>query len=177
MSHAGVAGFVRCHCGLWSNESQRLTRFMPLANLFTLALTFVVGALIYRFRERILAPMRRFEARNAQRRADEARALFDSYAHYRQTVQLAEEQVEPVAKITVPDERTGQPMARFLFLGVQYASLGEAEAVRYAEIIAKARDFYIDLDRTWLPRHWGREPLAGALPDLTRREKVRPPRP
>jgi hypothetical protein len=143
---------------------------MPLTNLLTLVVTFVIGALLYCFRNRVLAPFRRFEARNAERRAEEARALFDRYAHYRQTVKLAEEQVEDVTRIQVRDERTGKPVERFLFLGVQYASRTEAEAARYAEIIGKARDFYIDLDRTWLPRRAGREPLASVFPDPCERK-------
>jgi hypothetical protein len=150
---------------------------MPLTNLLTLALTFLVGVLLYRFRDRVLAPFRRFEARNAARRAEEARALFDRTAHYHQTLKVAEEQVEEVTKIRVADERTGEPVERFLFLGVQYATLAEAEAARYVEIIAKARDFYIDLDRIWLPRRWWREPPASALPDSSKRDKVTPPRP
>jgi len=150
---------------------------MPLTNLLTLVLTFLIGALLYRFRDRVLEPFRRFDARNAARRAEEARALFDRNAHYRQTMQLAEEQVEEVMKVKVPDERTGQPTERFIFQGVQYATRADAEAVRYAEIIGKARDFYIDLDRVWLPRRWWREPPASALADLTRQDRVRPPHP
>src|SRR6266550_2765733 len=133
-----------------------------LTNLFTLALTFLIAALLYRFRDRVLAPFRRFEARNAARRAEEARALFDRYAHYHQTMKVAEEQIEEVTKIKVADERTGQPVERFVFLGIRYTTRAEAEAARHAEIIAKARDFYIDLDRIWLPRRWWREPLAAA---------------
>src|SRR5437868_6081053 len=124
---------------------------MPIANLLTVVLLFFVAALFYRFRQRLIAPLQRFEARNAQRRADEARALFDRSAHYRQTLHLAEEQFEEVTKITVPDERTGKPVERFLFLGVQYATRTEAEAARYAEVVGKAREFYIELDRNWLP--------------------------
>jgi len=136
---------------------------MPLENLLTLALFFFAGALFYRFKNRVLAPFRRFEAKNAQRRADEARALFDRYAHYRQTLQVAEEQVEAVEKIRVADERTGQPVERFLFQAVQYATLADAEAARYAEVVGKARDFYTDLDRNWLPRHGRYKPASPAL--------------
>lgn len=138
---------------------------MPLENLAGIVVIFLTGALLYRFRSSVLAPFRRFEARNAQRRADEARALFDRHAHYRHTLEIAEEQVETVEKIRVSDERTGQPVDRFLFLGVQYATLDEAEAVRRAEVIGKAREFYIDLDRNWLPRgRGGSESYAPGLP-------------
>src|SRR5258705_135248 len=114
---------------------------MPLWNLFSVALALLAVALIYKFRLRILMPLRRFEARNARRRAEEARALFDRYAHYRQTVQFAEEQIEEVAKITVPDERTGEPVSRYLFLGTQFATRTEAEAARFALVIEKEREF------------------------------------
>ena len=138
---------------------------MPLTNLLTLTIVFVAAALLYGFRNRVMAPLRRFEARNAQRRAEEARALFDRYAHYRQTLKVAEEQVEEVMKIQVADERTGQLVDRYLFLGTQYATRTEAEAARYAEIVGMARDFYIDLDTNWLPRGTKRyEPLSAALP-------------
>jgi hypothetical protein len=147
---------------------------MPLENLLTVTLLFLAGALVYRFKDRILGPLRRFEARNAQRRADEVRALFDRNAHYRQTLQIAEEQIEPVEKIEVPDERTGQPVTRFLFQGGQYASLADAEAARYAEVVGKAREFYIDLDRNWLPRGRRYQSLEPSLPPP---DTLRRPRP
>src|SRR6266403_694388 len=109
---------------------------MPLTNLLTLVLTFLLGALLYRFRGRLLEPFKRFEARNQARRAEEVRALFDRNAHYRQTLQLAEEQVEEVTRMKVPDERTGQPVERFVFQGVHYATRADSEAARYAEIVA-----------------------------------------
>ena len=150
-----------------------------MSNLLSLILIFIAGALIYRFRERIVGSLRRFEARNAQRRADEAQARFDRYAHYRQTVQFAEEQVEPVTKISVPDERTGEPVSRYLFLGAQFATRQEAEAARYAVIVEKAREFYIDLDRIYLARRGRPHPPAAAglgLPDPSKQETYTPPR-
>src|SRR5882672_12673593 len=152
---------------------------MPVWNLVSVALIFLAAALFYRFRERILTPLRRFEANNAARRAEEARALFDRYAHYRQTVRLAEEQVEEVAKLRAADARTGEPVERYVFLGVPYATRREAEAARHAAVVEKAREFYIDLDRMYLSRRGWREP-RGAVPALTdpaKPEKVTPPRP
>ena len=147
-----------------------------MSDLLTLALLFVSAALAYRFRARLMAPLRRFEARNAARRAEEFNSLFDRNAHYRQTVRLAEEQVEEVVKIQTTDERTGQPVDRYLFQAVQYATLNEAEAARLAVVVEKAREFYIDLDRNWLPRRGAREPLAPALPDLSKQENIPPKR-
>jgi hypothetical protein len=108
-------------------------------NLLSLAFVFLAGALLYAFRDRIGAAFKRFDARNAQRRADELRALMDRYAHYRHTVQFADEQIEDVSKVAVPDERTGEPVTRYLFLGTYYASLKEAEAARHDVVVEKAR--------------------------------------
>jgi len=152
---------------------------MPLWNLLYVALILLSAALIYKFRLRILLPLRRFEANNAARRAEEARALFDRYAHYRQTVQLAEEQVEEVTKLKVPDPRTGEPLDRYVFLGLTYATRREAEAARHAAVIEKAREFYIDLDRMYLSRRGWRERKSDlpALSDHAKSDKVTPPRP
>jgi hypothetical protein len=137
---------------------------MPTFNLVSLLTVFIAGALLYRFREPVLGVFRRFEARNAARRMEEFRALTDRDAHYRQTIALAEEQVESVAKIMVWDERTGEPVQRYLFLGETYADLKDAEAARYREVISKAREFYIDLDRVFLSRRRRRDPIMGAPP-------------
>jgi hypothetical protein len=152
---------------------------MPLHNLFVFAIILALAALFLIFRDRIVGALKRFDARNAARRAEEARALFDRYAHYRQTIELAEEQVEEVTKFRVADPMTGEPVERFVFLGVQYATRREAEAVRHAAIIEKAREFYMELDRMYLSRRGWREPRpeSPALTDESKREKVKPPRP
>ncbi len=122
---------------------------MPLWNLVSLALILVAAALFYRFRESILMPLRRFE------------------------------QVEEVTKLYAADARSGEPVERYVFLGVSYGTRREAEAARHAAIVEKAREFYIDLDRMYLSRRGWREP-RGTAPALTNRsksEKVTPPRP
>jgi hypothetical protein len=151
---------------------------MPLQNLLTVAVIFALITLFMVFRERIIGAFQRFEARNAARRAEEARALFDNYAHYRQTMELAEEQVEEVQKFRTTDTRTGEPQERYVFEGVQYATRREAEAARHEAIIGKAREFYMELDKMYLSRRGWREP-QGDLPALTdkSKDKVRPPRP
>jgi hypothetical protein len=135
---------------------------MAISNLISLLAVFIAAALLYRFRARVIGAFRRFEARNAARRMEELRALIDRDAHYRQTVALADEQVEPVTKITVRDERTGEPLQRYVFLGEIYAELKEAESVRYRAVISRAREFYIDLDRVFLSRRRRREPTVEA---------------
>jgi hypothetical protein len=150
-----------------------------MSNLLSLVLIIFGAAILGGSWQRIGRALRRFDAKNAQRRADEARALFDRYAHYRLTVQFAEEQIEEVTKITVPDARTGEPVTRYLFLGEEFATRKEAEAARYAAVIEKAREFYKDLDRIYLSR--GRRPpeppmAAPGLPDPSKQETTTPPR-
>jgi undecaprenyl pyrophosphate synthase len=149
-----------------------------MSNLVTLALILFGTALLYGFRGRLLSALQRFEARNARRRAEELRALMDRYAHYRQTVEFAEEQVEPVTTVAVPDSRTGEAVTRYLFLGEQFATRKDAEAARHAVVIEKAREFYIDLDRIYLSRRRRPEPTitAPALSDPSKHETYTPPR-
>jgi hypothetical protein len=152
---------------------------VPIRNLLILAIIFAVFAVFLAFRDRIVGALKRFDARNRARRAEEARALFDGYAHYRQTVELAEEQVEEVTKFRTTDVRTGEPVEGYIFLGVQYATRREAEAARHAAIVGKAREFYMELDQIYLGRRGAREHHFG-FPELTdgsKREKVKPPRP
>ena len=134
--------------------------------------------MLYAFRDRLLGALRGFDARNARRRAEEARALMDRYAHYRQTVEFAEEQIEPVATLTVSDSRTGEPVTRYVFLGEEYATRKEAEASRHAAVIEKAREFYIDLDRIYLSRRKRPEPTIStpAVNDPSKHETYTPPR-
>lgn len=146
-------------------------------NLFSAVLILFGVVLICAFRYRILAALRRFETNNALRRAEEARALFDRNAHYRQTVRFAEEEVEEVAKLTVPDERTGEPVTRYVFLGEQFATRKDAEAARYAAVIEKAREFYKDLDRIYLSRGRRYEPPMAAGPGLPKPGKPPSSRP
>jgi len=135
---------------------------MAVWNLISLLAVFIAGALLYRFRTRVLGAFRRFEARNAARRMEEFRALTDRDAHYRQTISLADEQVEPVTKVTARDKRTGELVERYVFLGETYADLKEAESVRYQAVISKAREFYIDLDRVFLSRRRRRDSTVEA---------------
>lgn len=149
-----------------------------ISNLLTLALILFGAALLYGFRDQLLGALRRFEARNARRRVEEARALMDRYAHYRQTLEFAEEQIESVATLMVSDSRTGEPVTRYVFLGEQYATRKEAEEIRHAVVIEKAREFYIDLDRINLSRRKRPEPTisAPALSDPSKHETYTPPR-
>jgi hypothetical protein len=92
----------------------------------------------------------------------------DRYSHYRQTVQFVDEQIEPVTQITANDERTGEPVARYVFLGNWYGTRKDAEEARHAVVIEKAREFYADLDRIFLSPRWRR--AANALLERINRE-------
>jgi hypothetical protein len=135
---------------------------MPLTNLAILTAIFIVIAVFYYFRDDILGALRRFDERNRARQAEEIEARFDGHAHYRQTLALAEEQIEEVSRIEVTDERTGQPVERFVFHGETFATLKEAEEARYAAVIGVAREFYRDLDKTHLARWRRREAMRSA---------------
>jgi hypothetical protein len=132
---------------------------MPIDNLLYLTSFLIAVAIVYGFRRPILGKFRRFTAENTARRREEMHAVFDKYAHYRQTISFADEQIEAVSKLIASDSRTGTPVERFVFLGVQYPTLAEAEAARHEEVIAKAREFYKDLDKTFLQRRKAADPL------------------
>jgi hypothetical protein len=124
----------------------------------------------------VLRALRKFEERNAERRMQELKSAMDAYSHYRQTMEFVEEQIEPVSTLTVRDERTGEPLTRYVFLGVWYAARQEAEAARYAAIVEKAREFYVDLDRVFLSRRRSRWSGSVALTDPSRHQTRTPPR-
>ena len=92
-----------------------------------------------------LARYRRFDAANRARILAEREDRADHLAHFRHTLKLAEEQVEGVSAITVPDERTGTPVTRFLFEGETFASEADALLAREDRMRAIAKGFYMDL--------------------------------
>jgi len=114
-------------------------------SLYATAGIVLAAIFLYRFHRPILAALARFDARNIARKFDEARDRRDRLAHYRHTVRLAEEQVDDISEIVVSDERTATPVVRFVFAGETFATREEAETARGAAIMAKARDFYVDL--------------------------------
>jgi hypothetical protein len=116
-----------------------------LRDILTMAGFILAGLLIYHFRAPMLGVLARFDARNVARRRQEIDDRRDPVAHYKHTLRLAEEQVEDVQSLETQDERTGQPVARYLFEGETFASRDEAEAVRQRAIVAKARAFYLEL--------------------------------
>jgi hypothetical protein len=116
-----------------------------IGNLLTTALAIFAGLLAVRFWPRISAAFARFDARLRDRHAQEIADRGDATAHFRHTLSLAEEQVETVTSITLPDERTGEPVTRWLFEGERYAARADAERARADRMRAIARGFYTDL--------------------------------
>jgi hypothetical protein len=113
--------------------------------LIVTTILIVCAILLYRFRAPIIAALRRFDARNVARIEEQARERYDSLAHYRHTLRVAEEQVEEVGEIPALDQRTGLAVTRYVFEGEQFASRDEAEAARQRSIVRKARQFYQEL--------------------------------
>ena len=116
-----------------------------IENLITTAAIIAAALLLYRFWPAILAVLTRFDDNNRARIEGELRDRSDNLAHFRHTLQTAEEQVEQIHEIDVPDERTGGAVKRFVFEGVWFASRREATHVREEKIRALARRFYMEL--------------------------------
>ncbi|HVV65119.1 MAG TPA: hypothetical protein VHC42_06605 [Rhizomicrobium sp.] len=116
-----------------------------LTNLLTTALIILAGILAVRYWPQISGAVSRFDSRVRQRRAQEISDRGDARAHFRHTLALAEEQVEPVSSVTVADERTAEPVKRYLFEGERFASEVDALAARADKVRAIARGFYVDL--------------------------------
>ncbi|HEY2071085.1 MAG TPA: hypothetical protein VGG48_16125 [Rhizomicrobium sp.] len=127
-----------------------------MSDVIGMAAIIFAALLIYRFRARITGALDRFDDRMTARRREEMADRLDQLAHYKHTLRLAEEQVETVEAITVPDERTAQPVTRYLFEGEQFATREEADEARTGKIRAIARGFYQDLPRALTERRKGK---------------------
>jgi hypothetical protein len=116
-----------------------------IRDLLSVFLFLAVLIAIYRYHRAVLDALRRFDARNVRRIADQEREKADPLAHYRETLKTAEEQVEAVSEITLADERLGTPITRYVFEGERYATRAEAERGRAEKVRAIARGYYMDL--------------------------------
>ena len=114
-------------------------------DLYATAALVLAAILVYRFHREILAALARFDARNIARKAEELHDRRDHLAHFRHTLKLAEEQVDEIAEIHIPDARTGSLVPRYVFAGEGFASREDAEAARKQAIHVKAREFYQEL--------------------------------
>ncbi|HUO92272.1 MAG TPA: hypothetical protein VMU22_05080 [Rhizomicrobium sp.] len=108
---------------------------------WTAALIFI-ALLLYRLREVWLGALKRFDDRNVARLEQEQMDKRDPVAHFRHTLAVAGEQVEEVQEVVEPDERTGDPVTRYLFNAEKFATREEAEEARNIVVVAKARIYY-----------------------------------
>jgi hypothetical protein len=111
-------------------------------DLYTTAAIILAALLLYGFRTVWLGALRRFDQRNVERLEEERRDKSDPVAHFKHTLKVAGEQVEDVLEIVEPDERTGDPVTRYIFNAEKFATREEAEEARNIVVVAKARIFY-----------------------------------
>ena len=105
---------------------------------------------IYKFGLPIL---RRFDAENVARIAQQEQDKADPSAHIRHALEAAEEQVEPVTEI-----RTGETV-QYLFEAQLYPDRDDAEEARANRIGVIARRFYSELPQALAGRE-SRAPLS-----------------
>jgi hypothetical protein len=146
-------------------------------NIILLTAFFAAAAGIYHFRKPILAALKRFDDRNAARKAEELYERRDRFAHYRRAVLTAEEGLEQIAEISLADPRTGSEAKRWLFLGETFATREEASRARRIRAIELAREFYADLDGTSIASQPPERQASSPAPLPAPEEKVTPPRP
>jgi hypothetical protein len=113
-----------------------------VSDLYSTAALVLAGILLYHFRGKWLGALRRFDAENVARRKQEMRDKSDPLAHYKHTLRIAGEEVEEVQEIVETDERTGDPVTRYIFGAEKFATREEAEEARNVVVVAKARIFY-----------------------------------
>lgn len=99
----------------------------------------------YRYGPRLIEAVKRFDDRNRDRIAREYSDSRDRQAHFRHTIEIADEQVEDVSELTATDMRTGTPVTLYQFVGETFASREEAERARARQVYEKAKEFYTDL--------------------------------
>jgi len=114
-------------------------------NLTTTALFVVAALVLYRLWPVISTALKRFDAQNRDRIENQRRDRWDRLAHFRHTLDVAQEQVEEITEVLDTDPRTATPVTRYVFEGVWYAERDEAERVRAQKIGDIARGFYRDL--------------------------------
>jgi hypothetical protein len=116
-----------------------------LDQLYITTAFIVAGILIYRFHRPVIDLLQRFDLRNRRRLEDEQRDRHDALAHFRHTLQRAEEQVEQIVAVEALDSRTATKVTHYLFDGEEFATLRDAERARSDKVRAIARTFYMEL--------------------------------
>ena len=83
--------------------------------------------------------LKRFDDENVQRIARQEQEKSDPAAHIRHTLEMAEEQVEPISEIKVGDT------VQYLFEAEMFLTRSEAEEARMNRVDTIARRFYAEL--------------------------------
>ena len=97
--------------------------------------------------------LKRFDEENVQRIARQEQEKSDPAAHIRHTLEMAEEQVEPISEIKVGDT------VQYLFEAEMFLTRGEAEEARMNRVGTIARRFYAELPQALAGRET-RAPLS-----------------
>jgi hypothetical protein len=113
-----------------------------MSGIYTTAAIILAGIVLYHFRGLWLGALKRFDERNVARIEEERRDRSDPLAHFKHTLRVAGEEVEEVQEIVEPDERTGDPVTRYIFGAEKFATRDEAEEARNIVVVAKARIYY-----------------------------------
>lgn len=121
-----------------------------MENVYWACAFVLAGIAIYRFG---VPWMQRFDAENARRRAQQEKDKSDPAAHIRHTLEMAEEQVEPITEIKVGDT------VQYLFEAEVFLTRDEAEEARMNRVGHIARRFYADLPHA-LAGRGARAPLS-----------------
>jgi hypothetical protein len=116
-----------------------------MENLLWVCAGILVCLVLLRFRDRIFSSLRQFDEDNVKRIARQQQDLSDPAAHFRHTLEVADEQVEQVEEIVIADSRTGLPMTHYLFEAQVFPSRDEAEQMRGQRVAVVARRFYQEL--------------------------------
>lgn len=127
-----------------------------MRDLLYMAALILILMTVFGYRERILDVLRRFDRRNIERQLEQMNERNDPTAHFKHTLKLAEEQVEDVSEIEMPDERTANPVTRYIFQGETFATRREAEKARAEAIGQIARGFYAELPKALAARGNGK---------------------
>lgn len=107
--------------------------------------------LLYRFG---LPVLRRFDEDNVRRIVQQEQDKFDPDAHFRHTLEMADEQVEAVQEIKVGS------ITQYLFETEIFLTRDEAEMKRAERIGVMARRFYAELPAALTARNPRRAPLS-----------------
>src|SRR3569833_2000925 len=148
-----------------------------LRDVLTLFGFLAVAILIYRYHRAVITALKRFDARNVKRIEDQARARTDPLAHFRETMAIAEEQVEDIQQMTDSDARLGTPTTHFVFEGEHFLTRDEAERVRAAKIGTIARQYYVELPRALAERKAPETVRGASSPNPPKPAPQNPPPP